>query len=101
MQTKLSKYLIFSWNSKRYPDFIHFLVLALQHAIKIGDVADGEPEDLDLRELLVRRQGGQERSQRAEGRVERLFGDRFTQYMFLKEANVSQFSIFMDDNVLK
>ena len=72
MQTKLSKYLIFSWNSKRYPDFIHFLVLALQHTIKIGDVADGEAEDLDLGELLVRRQGGQERSQRAEGRVERL-----------------------------
>ena len=48
--------------------YSHFLVLALQHAIKIGDVADGEPEDLDLRELLVRGQGGQERSQRAEGR---------------------------------
>lgn len=48
------------------------LILALQHAIKIGDVADGEAEDLDLGELLVRRQGGQERSQRAEGRVERL-----------------------------
>ena len=68
MQTKLSKYLIISWNSKRYPYFINFLVLALQHAIKIGDVADGEAEDLDLTELLVRMQGGQERSQRAEGR---------------------------------
>ena len=72
MQTKLSKYLIISWNSKRYPYFINFLVLALQHAIKIGDVADGEPKDLDLGELLVRGQGGQESSQRAEGRVERL-----------------------------
>ena len=68
MQTKLSMYLFFSWNFKWYLENFHSLLLALQHAIKIGDVADGEAEDLDLRELLVWMQGGQERSQRAEGR---------------------------------
>ena len=47
-------------------------VLALEHAVKIWDVADGEPEDLNLWELLVRGQGGQEGSQSAEGRIEGL-----------------------------
>ena len=47
-------------------------VLVLQDTVQVCDVADGEPEDLNLGELLVRRQGGQQAPQCGEGRVERL-----------------------------
>ena len=51
---------------------ILLLVLVLQDTVKVGDIADGEPQDLDLGELLVGRQRGQQSSQRGEGRVEGL-----------------------------
>ena len=42
----------------------------VENIIKVGNVADGHPEDLDLGELLVRRQRRQQLPQRAECRVE-------------------------------
>ena len=48
-------------------------VLVLQDTVQVRDVADGEPEDLNLGQLLVRRQGGQQAPQCGEGRVERLY----------------------------
>ena len=47
-------------------------VLALEHAVQVWDVADGEAEDLDLGEFLVRGQGRQESPQSAEGSIEGL-----------------------------
>lgn len=43
--------------------------------IQVSDVADRQPEDLDLRELFVRRQGRQQLSQLRERRVEGLDSD--------------------------
>ena len=49
-----------------------YLVLVFQDTVEVGDVADGEPQDLDLGELLVRGQGRQQASQRPEGGVKGL-----------------------------
>ena len=45
--------------------------------VQIGDVADGESEDLDLREFLVGRQCRQQFAQLGERHVERLHPDAF------------------------
>lgn len=46
--------------------------------VEIGDVADGEAQDLDLGELLVGGQGGQQLAQLGEGQVEGLHADPLT-----------------------
>lgn len=46
-----------------------------QHMVEIGNVADGEAQDLDLGQLLVGRQRGQQAAQVAEGHVEGLDAD--------------------------
>lgn len=52
--------------------------LHVQHVVEIGDVADGEAQDLDLGELLVGGQGGQQLAQLGEGQVEGLHADPLT-----------------------
>lgn len=42
----------------------------IQHMVQVGDVADGQAQDLDLGELLVRREGGQQLPQLRKGHVE-------------------------------
>jgi len=49
----------------------------VQHVVQVGDVADGQAEDLNLGELLVRRQGGQQLPQLGEGHVEGFDADAF------------------------
>ncbi len=43
-----------------------------QHVIEVADVANGQPQDFDLGELLVGWKGGQQFAQIGERRVERL-----------------------------
>ena len=47
----------------------------MEHVVEVGDVADGEPQDLDLGELLVRRQRRQKPAKIQKGRVEGLDAD--------------------------
>lgn len=50
-------------------------LLDIQHVVEIGDVADSQSEDLDLGQLLVRGQRGQQLPQLGEGHVEGLHPD--------------------------
>lgn len=45
--------------------------------VQIGDVADGQAQDLDLGQLLVRGQRGQQFAELGEGQVEGLHADAF------------------------
>lgn len=47
----------------------------VENMVEVGDVADGQAKDLDLGELLVRRQGGQQSTQLGERHVEGLDSD--------------------------
>lgn len=47
----------------------------IQHVVQVGDVADGQAEDLDLGEFLVGRQRGQQLAQLGEGHVEGFHAD--------------------------
>lgn len=49
--------------------------LHVQDVVEIGDVADGQAQDLDLGELLVRGQRGQQLAELGEGQVEGLHAD--------------------------
>ena len=47
----------------------------MENVVEVGDVADGEPQDLDLGELLVWRKRGQKPAKIQKGRVESLDAD--------------------------
>ena len=48
-----------------------------ENVVKEGDVTDGQSQDLDLGEFLVRRQSRQHAAQSSEGGVERLDANSF------------------------
>lgn len=49
----------------------------IQHVVQVGDVADSQAKDLNLGELLVGRQRGQQLAQLGEGHVEGFHADAF------------------------
>lgn len=47
----------------------------VQHVVQVGDVADGQAKDLNLGELLIGGQRGQQFAQLCEGQIEGLHAD--------------------------